>query len=106
MDLKAMLERAQESMSARSVYAEPYKEGGLTIIPAAAVRGGGGGGGDERANGGGGFGLSARPVGAYVISDGGVRWKAAIDLERVIISGYVVAIVALLTMRSLKKQRP
>jgi uncharacterized spore protein YtfJ len=105
MDPKTILEKAQDAMSARSVYAEPYTEGGMTIIPVAAVRGGGGGGGDERANGGGGFGLSARPVGAYVIHDGEVQWKPAIDYERVAIAGLLVAGAALVTVSSLAARR-
>ncbi len=100
MDPKTILEKAQDAMSARSVYAEPYTEGGTTIIPVAAVRGGGGGGGDERANGGGGFGLSARPIGAYVIRDGDVRWMPAIDYERVAIAAFLVTGAAALPIWS------
>jgi uncharacterized spore protein YtfJ len=105
MDPKTILESAQDAMSARSVYAEPYTEGGTTILPVAAVRGGGGGGGDERANGGGGFGLSARPVGAYVIRDGAVQWKAAIDYERVAIAGFLVTGAAVLAIFSITSRR-
>ena len=47
--------------------------------PGGTVGGGGGGGGDNEDNGGGGFGLGARPVGAYVIKNGEVTWKPAID---------------------------
>ena len=47
--------------------------------------------------------LAARPVGAFVIKDGDVRWRPAIDLNRVILVGQVVAIVALLTLRSVVK---
>jgi uncharacterized spore protein YtfJ len=102
MDARAILERALESVGARSVYGEPYEQDGVTIVPVAAVRGGGGGGQDERANSsGGGFGLTARPVGAYIVRDGNVQWKAAIDVERLIVGAYAVAIVALLTLRSL-----
>jgi uncharacterized spore protein YtfJ len=105
VDPMTILEKAQEAMSARSVYGEPHTEGGATIIPVAAVRGGGGGGGDERANGGGGFGLSARPVGAFVIRDGEVEWKPALDYERVVIAGCFVAVAALLTFRSVATRR-
>ena len=105
MDPQTILEKAQDAMSAKSVYAEPYTEGAATIIPAAAVRGGGGGGGDERANGGGGFGLSARPIGAFVIRDGNVQWKSAVDYERVAIAGLLVAAVALFTIRSVATRR-
>jgi hypothetical protein len=71
--------------------------------PAATVMGGGGGGGDTLGNGGAGFGPAARPVGAWVIKDGDVRWRPPLDLNRVILVGQIVAIVALLTMRSIVK---
>ncbi|HET9808058.1 MAG TPA: sporulation protein [Candidatus Limnocylindria bacterium] len=91
----------RDSMTAKRAYGEPYKEDGLTVIPAAAVMGGGGGGGDNLGNGGTGFGLSARPVGAWVIKDGDATWRPAIDLNRVILVGQIVAIVALLSLRSI-----
>ena len=59
----------------------------MTLIPAAVLRGGVGGGGGRRAGErgeGGGFGLIARPAGAYVIKDGVVRWRPAFDLNRTI----------------------
>ena len=52
----------------------------VTLIPAALVAGGGAGGGDEAGNGGGGFGLRARPIGAWVIRDGDVSWRPAVDV--------------------------
>ena len=42
-------------------------------------------------------------VGAFVIKDGDVQWRPAIDLNRAILVGQVVAIVALLTLRSVVK---
>ena len=54
-------------MTVKRVYGDPIERDGLTIVPAADVRGGGGGGGDSENNGGGGFGLTARPVGVYVV---------------------------------------
>jgi uncharacterized spore protein YtfJ len=48
--------------------------------------GGGGGGRDEQGQEGqgGGFGLHARPVGAYVIKDGNVRWTPAVDVNGIV----------------------
>jgi uncharacterized spore protein YtfJ len=91
-------------MSAKRVYAKPYKQNGVTVIPAARVSGGAGGGGGEGPEGGGegsgaGFGLIARPVGAYVIRDGEVRWKPAIDLLQL----GVIALLMLLALRSIVK---
>jgi hypothetical protein len=61
------------------------------------VRGGGGGGGGEE--GGAGFGLSAKPAGAYVIRGTEVTWKPAIDVNRIVIGSQIVAIFALLALR-------
>jgi uncharacterized spore protein YtfJ len=95
------IDQARDALTVRRVYGDPYQEEGVTVIPAAHVIGGGGGGGDTLGNGGGGFGLSARPVGAWVIKDGEVRWRPAIDVNRIVIVGQVVAIAALLTVRSI-----
>ena len=54
---------------------------------------------------GGGFGMSARPVGAYQIKDDEVTWVPAADTTRVIILGEMVAIVALLVFRSVLRRR-
>jgi uncharacterized spore protein YtfJ len=88
MEFQETISRAQEAISARRVYGEPYERDGVVLIPAAEVRGGGGGGSGEDAakggsGGGGGFGLTARPVGAYVIEGGKVRWDPAVDLGRI-----------------------
>ena len=54
---------------------------GVTIVPAAQITGGAGGGGgvDPEGNDGGGFGFGviARPVGAWVIGGGEAKWKPA-----------------------------
>ena len=97
------IDQARDSITVRRVYGDPYQEEGVTIIPAASVVGGGGGGGDTLGNGGGGFGLYARPSGAWIIKDGDARWRPALDLDRVILVGQIVAIVALLTVRSVAK---
>jgi hypothetical protein len=49
--------------------------------------------------------VSSRPVGAFVIKDGDVRWQPAIDVNRVILMAQVVAIAALLTVRVIVKAR-
>src|SRR3989454_9237398 len=103
MNALEVLSQTRDAMTARRVYGEPYEEEGVTVIPAANVIGGGGGGGDTEGNGGGGFGMSARPAGAWVIKDGEARWRPALDLNRVIVMGQLVAIVALLTGRSIAK---
>jgi uncharacterized spore protein YtfJ len=105
MKVDEMLQGARDAMTARTVFADPIERDGATIIPAAKVRGGGGGGGDQQDNGGGGFGLSASPVGAYVIRDGRISWEPAIDVNRAILGGQIVAIVLLLVLRSILKSR-
>jgi uncharacterized spore protein YtfJ len=97
------INEAKEVITVRRVYGEPIQEDGVTIIPAANVMGGGGGGGDTEGNGGLGFGVRARPAGAWVIKDGEVRWRPALDLNRVILVGQIVSIVALLVVRSIAK---
>jgi uncharacterized spore protein YtfJ len=82
MRVDELLEGVRDAITARRVYGEPVEHEGVTLVPAAAVRGGGGGGGDAEGNGGGGFGLAGRPVGAWVIRDGEVTWRPAVDLTR------------------------
>jgi uncharacterized spore protein YtfJ len=93
------------AMRASEVFGTPYEKNGVTIIPAARISGGAGGGGyeGEQQTGGVGFGVSSRPVGAFVIKGGEVSWQPALDLNRVILMGQVVAIAALLTARVIVK---
>ncbi len=103
MNTLESLSQARDAITVRRVYGDPYQEEGVTVIPAANVMGGGGGGGDQQGNGGAGFGVRARPAGAWVIKDGDVRWRPAVDVDRLIFVAQLVAIVALLTMRSIVK---
>ena len=105
MNVDEMIRGTQDSMSVKRIYGEPIERDGLTIIPAAKVTGGGGGGGDAENNAGGGFGVRARPVGVYVIKDGDVRWEPALDLNRIILGGQIVAIFFLLVLRAALKRR-
>jgi uncharacterized spore protein YtfJ len=110
MDVEKVLAQARDAITVKRVYGTPYEKDGLTLIPAAVVGGGGGGGGGEGSEGeskgaGAGFGLGARPVGAFVIKDGSVTWRPVIDLNRVILGAQIVAVIALLTIRSAAKRR-
>jgi uncharacterized spore protein YtfJ len=109
MDVKETIAAARDSITARRVYGEPYERNGVAVIPAAAVQGGGGGGGSEegeRSDGGSGFGLTARPVGAFVIDDGKVCWQPAFDLTRTILGCQLIALAAIwLTHRRLRRRR-
>jgi uncharacterized spore protein YtfJ len=79
-----LLSGAQDSISVKRVFGEPIENNGTTVVPVATVLGGGGGGGDNHNNGGLGFGLGAKPSGAYVIKGGEVTWKPAVDVNRLI----------------------
>ena len=102
-----------ESASADRVFGTPITQDGLTVLPVAKVGGGGGGGsgtgpateGQENGGAGGGLGLSAKPLGVFVIKDGTVAWRPAIDVNKVILGGQIVAAIALLTIRALIKAR-
>lgn len=106
MNVDELLRGAKDAMTARTVFAEPIERDGVLIIPAAKVRGGGGGGGDNQENAGGGFGLTAKPAGAYVVREGGkVSWEPALDVNRIVLGGQIVAIIALLVLRSILRKR-
>jgi uncharacterized spore protein YtfJ len=108
-----MMRNMADNATVRTVFGEPVTEDGITLIPVAKVSGGAGGGGgtgpdqkgQEARGTGGGIGLSARPVGAYVIRDGRVSWRPAVDVNRVILGGQIVAVMALFTIRALLRKR-
>lgn len=101
MNALETLGETRDAITVRRVYGDPYQEEGVTVIPAAHVMGGGGAGGDAQGNGGGGFGINARPAGAWVIKDGDVVWRPALDLNRVIMLGQIAGIVMFLALRSI-----
>ena len=105
MRVMDVVNEAKGAMRASEVFGAPYENNGITIIPAAKIAGGAGGGGDQQnlQAGGVGFGVSSRPVGAFVIKGGDVTWQPALDLNRIILMSQVVAIVALLTARTIVK---
>ena len=105
MNVQGTLSGVQDLMAAKRVYGEPYEHNGLTIIPAAAVRGGGGGGADDAGQGGAGFGVVATPKGAWVIEGDKVTWKPAVDVNRVIMGGQIVAFAVIMTVREIVKLR-
>jgi uncharacterized spore protein YtfJ len=109
MDFMETISDARDAITVKRVYGEPYERNGVAVIPAAAIQGGGGAGGGEQPDGstggGGGFGLNARPVGAYVIRGEQVSWKPAMDLSRAILGGQLLALAALLVIRSLARRR-
>ena len=109
MDFQETITTARDAITVKRVYGEPYERNGLAVIPAAALLGGGGGGGSEQgehSDGGGGFGVQARPVGAYVIRGEQVSWQPAFDLNRVVLGCQLLGLAAiLLTHRRLMRRR-
>ena len=88
----------KDALNVRRVFGDPYVVDGVTIIPVARVAGGGGGGAGEGMDDhepsrgfGTGFGLGAHPVGVYEIREGDLRWKPAVDVNRVVRGGQVLA---------------
>ncbi len=106
MDLQNALTGVRDVFTVKRVYGDPYERDGVTVIPAAIVIGGGGGGAgedDEHGQGGGaGFGVFARPVGAYVVRDGTVKWEPAIARTWLIVAACGLAVAALKTIRVLR----
>jgi uncharacterized spore protein YtfJ len=99
MKLEDVLTTAKDSMTVQRVFGEPIERDGTTVIAAAAISGGGGGGGgtdkDGQEGSGGGFGMGAKPVGAYVLRGGQVRWQPAIDVNRLMTVVGIVAVTSL-----------
>jgi uncharacterized spore protein YtfJ len=110
VEVQDVIAQARDTLTVKRVFGEPYEKDGVTVIPAARVQGGAGGGTGEDPNGqgrgsGSGFGVTARPVGAFIIRDGDLNWRAAVDVNRIILGGQIVAVVALLTVRAIVRAR-
>jgi uncharacterized spore protein YtfJ len=119
MDIHEVLNHARDAMTVKRVFGDPYEKDGVTVIPVANVMGGAGGGGGSGAGApsgtgdvavadgasqsgyGIGFGLRATPAGVYVIKDGGVEWKPALDVNRLALQRASAIIVGLLVLRSI-----
>jgi uncharacterized spore protein YtfJ len=111
MDVNEVIDRARDSFNVQRVFGEPIQQGEVTLIPAAWVSGGGGGGGGEgtvaegakTADGSGkgygsGFGLLARPAGAFIVRNGKVQWMPAVDVNRIVLGAQVLVGLFLLTI--------
>lgn len=106
MEVMDVVDRAREALAARPVFGQPYERDGVTVIPVASIRGAAGGGGGEGPSSEGGsgrgtgFGFKAWPVGAYVIREGKVAFRPAIDVGKLVgrfLAGtFAVALLAVL----------
>lgn len=126
MDSTSLLDKAKaatDNAVVSRVFGDPVERDGIVLLPVAKVSAGGGGGSGsgfspkadspdlaelptpQGEGSGAGYGLSAKPAGVFVIKDGEVSWKPAIDVNKVIIGGQVVAVVALLAIRSVLRRR-
>jgi uncharacterized spore protein YtfJ len=89
----------RDAITVKKVFGEPFEKNGITVITAAKVMGGGGGGSgespDQGQGSGTGFGMTGKPVGAYVIRGQEVKWQPAIDLNRLITGGLVLTGLAI-----------
>jgi uncharacterized spore protein YtfJ len=112
----AILDRIRDIVdgaSARRVFGEPISHEGVVVLPAAKMSGGAGGGtgpaegGKQPGSGtGGGFGVSAKALGVFVIREGGkVQWQPAVDVNKIVLGGQLVAVAALLLIRAFVKTR-
>jgi uncharacterized spore protein YtfJ len=110
METQDVIVQARDALTVKRVFGDPYEKDGVTVIPAARVQGGAGAGGGEDPEGqargsGGGFGMTARPVGAFVIRDGELSWRPAVDVNRIVLGGQLVVVAALLTVRAIIRAR-
>jgi uncharacterized spore protein YtfJ len=112
MEAKEILEQVRDALTVRRVFGDPIERDGALIVPVAVVRGGGGGGSGQQGGGessntgwGAGWGGSARGSGVYVIKGGDVQWQPALDVNRVIMGGQLVGVVALLVIGSILRAR-
>ncbi|WIM94172.1 spore germination protein GerW family protein [Actinoplanes oblitus] len=122
IDSATLLDKARaatDNAVVSRVFGEPVERDGIILLPVAKVAAGGGGGGgsgvakpgDEAVSApqqgegsGAGYGLSAKPAGVFIIKNGDVSWKPAVDVNKVILGGQAVAVVALLVARSVLRR--
>ncbi|MEV6873305.1 hypothetical protein [Amycolatopsis sp. NPDC051128] len=107
MKLERWVSAARDLFGAKLVYGEPVERDGIVVIPAAAVVGGGGGGADDSGalpvRQGAGFGVWARPAGAFVVRDGTAEWVPAVDVTRL---GLAAAVTVVALAGILARHRP
>jgi uncharacterized spore protein YtfJ len=113
--LDTVRQAVDDGGAAGRVFGTPITQDGVTMLPVARITGGGGGGGGggptpgqngaRQEGSGGGFGTTARGIGVFVLKNGEVSWRPAIDVNRVILGGQIVAVVALLVARSVLRRQ-
>lgn len=99
MEISEVVDRARDALSVERVFGQPIQQGESVILPVAKVRGGGGGGSGgakDQEGEGGGFGLMVAPAGAFVVRGEKIRWMPAVDLNRIVLGGQLVALAGLI----------
>ncbi|GAA4587817.1 putative spore protein YtfJ [Actinoplanes octamycinicus] len=121
MDGATLLDKARaatDGAMVSRVFGEPVERDGIVLLPVARVSAGGGGGAGsggtteseavsapaQGEGSGGGYGLTAKPAGVFIIKNGDVCWKPAVDVNKIVLGGQAVAIVALLVVRSVLRR--
>ena len=100
--ISAGLRTILDNADAGKAFGPPIQQDGTILLPVARVgsRGGAGGGpsavGRQTRGTGGGFGVSAKPLGVYVLRDGKARWLPAVDVNKIIVGGQLLAAVGML----------
>jgi uncharacterized spore protein YtfJ len=106
VEVDRMLEGARDAMTVHRVFGDLVERDGVAVVPVARIRGGGGGGGgsgpaaEGGTGSGGGFGVAARPAGVFVIKDGSVEWRPAVDPERLALAAMALGALLVLALRS------
>jgi uncharacterized spore protein YtfJ len=99
-----------DTLTVKQAFGEPYTDNGLTVIPAAAVAGMAGGGSGHNLKGedgeGGGFAVTTRPLGAYVIKADTIRWRPALDVNRLAAVAGAVLIAYIISRARTSRARP
>jgi uncharacterized spore protein YtfJ len=99
MDLNELMQQVRDQVTVSRVFGDPIERDGVTVVPVARVMGGGGGGqgtDDAQQGEGGGFGMVARPAGVYIVRGQQVRYRPAVNVDRLVTTGAVVVVTALL----------
>ena len=112
-DVFAGLRTIVDNADAGKVFGPPIQQDGTILLPVARVGGAGGGGagtgpadaGQQAGGTGGGFGVSAKPLGVYVLRDGKAKWLPAVDVNKIIVGGQLLAAVGMLLAATVLRAR-
>lgn len=113
--IRDLLTQVQAGARVSTAVGEPVQVGDRVVIPVAEIAYGGGGGGGggkapqveqaEGSGGGGGGGVRVRPLGCWVIGPDYEQWLPAIDMNRAIVMAGGIAMLLLLTIRTIIRRR-